>query len=684
MATVVLSAAGAAVGGMVGGSVLGLSSQVIGRAVGAAVGRAIDQKVMGSGSRVVESGRIDRFRLNGASEGTAIPQIYGRMRVPGEVIWATEFLESSETAGGGGGKWSPPEPEVREYSYSISLAIALCEGVITRVGRIWADGEEIDRASVTFRTYHGTRDQAPDPKIAAVQGTDATPAFRGVAYVVFEDLELRQFGNRVPQFTFEVIRPPQATALDAVPAGMADAVQAVALMPGSGEYALNRETIFVDRGVGDTETANEHTPSAQSNLEVALDQLEEELPRCEATSLIVSWFGDDLRVGSCSITPRAEQAADDGAVEQWTVGGQDRSQLPIVPQQDGRPVYGGTPSDASVVGSIQALKAHGQAVTFYPFVLMTQMPGNTLPDPYTGQPGQPALPWRGRITMSAAPGQPGSPEGTAQAAAEVAAFFGDAALGDFAVDGTEVAFTGSGFGYRRFILHYAHLCKAAGGVEAFCVGSELRGITWIRDEAGFPAVEALRQLARDVRAILGPDTKISYAADWSEYFGFHPQDGSGDVYFHLDPFWADEAVDFIGIDNYMPLSDWRDGRDHADAAQARSIYDLDYLRANVEGGEGYDWFYASAADRAAQVRSPITDGAYGEDWIFRYKDLRNWWVHEHLERRGGVELTEPTAWVPQSKPFWFMEYGCAAIDKGTNQPNKFLDPKSSESAIPYF
>ncbi|MGR3466655.1 MAG: baseplate megatron protein TIM-barrel domain-containing protein, partial [Shimia sp.] len=47
-------------------------------------------------------------------------------------------------------------------------------------------------------------------------------------------------------------------------------------------------------------------------------------------------------------------------------------------------------------------------------------------------------------------------------------------------------------------------------------------------------------------------------------------------------------------------------------------------------------------------------------------------------------LTEPTAWVPQSKPFWFMEYGCAAIDKGTNQPNKFLDPKSSESAIPYF
>ena len=35
------------------------------------------------------------------------------------------------------------------------------------------------------------------------------PAYRGVAYVVFEDLALGDYGNRVPQFTFEVIRPAQ-------------------------------------------------------------------------------------------------------------------------------------------------------------------------------------------------------------------------------------------------------------------------------------------------------------------------------------------------------------------------------------------------------------------------------------------------------------------------------------------
>ena len=71
-------------------------------------------------------------------------------------------------------------------------------------------------------------------------------------------------------------------------------------------------------------------------------------------------------------------------------------------------------------------------------------------------------------------------------------------------------------------------------------------------------------------------------------------------------------------------------------------------------------------------------------WIWRYKDIRSWWMNEHHERIGGVRQAAPTDWVPQSKPIWFTELGCAAIDKGTNQPNKFLDPKSSESKLPRY
>ena len=131
----------------------------------------------------------------------------------------------------------------------------------------------------------------------------------------------------------------------------------------------------------------------------------------------------------------------------------------------------------------------------------------------------------------------------------------------------------------------------------------------------------------------------------------------------------------------MPLSDWRDGEDHADAHWG-SVHDLGYLKANVAGGEGFDWYYPDPEAEAAQRRVPITDGAHGEAWVWRYKDLRGWWAHPHHDRVGGVRRAQPTAWEPQSKPIWFTELGCPAIDRGTNQPNVFLDPKSSESFLP--
>ena len=680
MATIVLSAVGMAAGASIGGSVLGLSSAIIGRAVGATLGRVLDQSLMGAGSDVVETGKVDRFRLTGASEGAPVAQVYGQMRVAGQVIWATRFKESVSTSGGGG-KGAPKKPKTTSYSYSISLAIALCEGEITRVGRIWADGVEIARDDLNLRVYKGERDQMPDPQIEAVEGSGNAPAYRGLAYVVLEDVELGQFGNRIPQFSFEVLRPSQPDQLTELARG----VQAVALIPGTGEYALATTPVHFEEGPGISRSANISTPSGKTDFATSVEALNEELPNCGSVSLVVSWFGDDLRCGNCSIQPKVEQKLFDGTPVPWSVGGLSRSAAAEVPQLDGRPVYGGTPADQSVFEALVHLGAAGKDVVYYPFILMDQLAGNGLPDPWSDATDQPTLPWRGRITLSKAPGQAGSPDGTTAAEAEVAAFFGNAAASDFTINGNSVSYGGPAeWSYRRFILHQAHLCKAAGGVTAFCIGSELRGMTRVRGTANsFPAVAALRQLAADVRQVLGAATKIGYAADWSEYFGYHPQDGSGDVFFNLDPLWADSNIDFVGIDNYMPLSDWREGTDHADAHWG-SIYDLAYLKSNILGGEGYDWFYHSPEAAAAQIRTPITDDAHAEPWVFRYKDVKSWWSKAHHERLAGVRQASPTAWVPGSKPIWFTEMGCPAVDKGTNQPNKFIDPKSSESGLPYY
>ena len=703
MATLILSAAGGALGGAVGGSVLGVSAAALGRVAGAAIGRSIDARLLGPGAGVVETGRVSRLRLTGSGEGDAIARVWGRMRVPGQVIWATEFDERvTVTGGGGGGKGTPrpARPERREISYSVSLALALCEGEITHLGRVWADGTEIAPDSLNLRLYRGTTDQLPDPRIEAVEGAGSVPAYRGTAYVVIEDLEISPFGNRVPQFTFEVCRPaqPHLPGADLDPA---HGLRAVALLPGTGEYALATTPAKMRFGPGSIGLANVATAAARPDMAVALDALTGELPGVRATSLVVAWFGDDLRAGECRIRPRVERRAHDATNMPWTAGGIARAQAGEVPRDaTGALVYGGTPADQAVIEAILALKAKGLDVMYYPFLLMEQMPGNGLPDPWSDAPDQPVLPWRGRITARVAPGRDGSPDGTTAATDEVAAFFGTARAADFSVapvapDGgdppsyggavktTPVAYSGPAeWRYRRFILHQAALCAAAGGVESFCIGSEMRGLTQIRGPGNsFPAVAQLVDLAAEVRSLLGPEVRISYAADWTEYFGY--QTGDGDRFFHLDPLWADANIDFVGIDNYMPLSDWRDGTDHADAIWG-AIHDLGYLQSNIEGGEGHDWFYPSPEARAAQRRVPITDGAYAEPWVWRVKDIRNWWGRFHHERTGGVRNPVPTAWLPESKPVRFTEMGCAAVEKGTNQPNRFLDPKSSESGLPHF
>ena len=673
MATILLAAAGASAGAGFGGTVLGLPGAGIGRAVGATVGRVIDQRRLGGGARPVETGRIDRLRLQTAGEGTAIPRIWGQMRVPGHVIWAspvTEISRSHDAGGKGSG------PKVTELTYRLSLAVALCEGPVLSVGRVWADGEEIDPAELNLRVYHGSEGQLPDPVIAAHEG-EAAPAYRGVAYVVIEELALERWGNRVPQLSFEVTRGVKGAA------SLAENVEAVALIPGTGEYALATEDVAIDLGLGETRILNRNTQMGGTDFQVTLATLGRELPKAKSVSVVVSWFGDDLRVNACKVQPKVEQRDNDGAEMPWRAGGIARADAGLIAQKDGRPIYGGTPADASVVQALRAIRASGRHAVFYPFILMEQLAGNGRADPWTGADDQPVMPWRGRITTSVSAGRAGSPDGTAQAETEVATFFGAARASDFRVEAGTIRYSGpTEWSYRRFILHYAHLCAMAGGIDAFLIGSEMIGLTQIRGAAGrYPAVQALRVLAADVRGILGPDVRIGYAADWSEYFGHHP--GGAEARFHLDPLWGDANIDFVGIDNYMPLSDWRDGEAHLDAHWG-DIRNPDYLRANVCGGEGYDWYYKSDDDREAQARTPITDGQ-AEPWIWRYKDLRGWWSNWHYDRdENGQRIDKATAWVPGSKPIWFTEYGCAALDKATNQPNKFLDAMSSESMLPHY
>jgi hypothetical protein len=192
MATLVLTAVGGAVAGP------------IGAALGAAVGGAVDRSVLFR-PKGRQGPRLTDLQVQTSSYGTPIARVFGTMRVAGQVIWSTDLIEHASTSGGGKGG-----PSTTNYAYSASFAVLLSARAIRGVKRIWADGTLLRGAAgdfkvpVRFRLHLGDEAQAADPLIASAEELPKTPACRGQAYAVFEDLPLADYGNRIPSLTFEV------------------------------------------------------------------------------------------------------------------------------------------------------------------------------------------------------------------------------------------------------------------------------------------------------------------------------------------------------------------------------------------------------------------------------------------------------------------------------------------------
>ncbi|MEM6382497.1 MAG: glycoside hydrolase/phage tail family protein [Pseudomonadota bacterium] len=670
MATLLLGSLGGAIGGVFGGPI----GAVLGKAIGSTLGNVVDHQLFGEDIRR-EGPRLKNLDVQTSTEGAGIPIVYGRARLSGQMIWATRYEEEvTTTSKSTGGKGGGPKVKTTTYSYYANFAIGLCEGTIGRVTRVWADGKPLDLENIVMRVHDGRDDQAADPLIESKEGS--TPAYRGLAYAVFERMPLEAFGNRIPQLAFEVVRPIGA---------LEPLVKAVTIIPGATAFGYDPEPVSQKISRSETVAENNHNPYARSDWEASLDDLQSLCPNLERVALIVAWFGDSLDAATCTVTPRIEDRTRK-LTKKWSVAGVKATSALEVSRHEERAAYGSTPDDASVLAAIADLRARGLKVTLMPFIMMDVPEDNVLIDPYTGSVGQKAYPWRGEITVSPAPGLGGTPDGTSLTQPMIDAFVGNVTASDFAVASGSVSYNGpSEWSFSRFILHMAALAKAAEGVDAFVMGSEMRGITTVRDAPGsYPFVDRLVGLAGEVRQLIGAETVLTYGADWSEYSNHQPNDGSGDLHFHLDPLWSSPEIDVIGIDQYQPITDWRYESGHLDAGLGASASDPAVIKAGLSGGENADWYYASDADREAQVRTPITDGAYGEPWVYKSKDLVSWWSNAHHNRVAGVRETQPTGWVPMSKPLWLTEFGAPATDLAGNRPSAFPSDKPSADALPPF
>lgn len=212
--------------------------------IGAMIGGYIDQNYLFKPDPI-EGPRLTDLSVTISSYGTSIPLVYGaENRVSGNIIWTTGLLETAtkRKAGGKGGGGTT----VKEYSYRASLAIALGEGPMTNLSRIWADGKLLLDLTVNspptkvegspgnfwlvtqesivadlgffapFVTlthpsavsevyfYRGSFDHVPNPVMESYLGVGNTPAYRGTCYVVLKDLQLADYGNRIPNLEFEI------------------------------------------------------------------------------------------------------------------------------------------------------------------------------------------------------------------------------------------------------------------------------------------------------------------------------------------------------------------------------------------------------------------------------------------------------------------------------------------------
>lgn len=227
---------GSSVGQVLGGVAGGIVGFVVGGPVGALQGFSIGYSLGGvidppKGPNV-EGPRLEDRRVISSAYGEPIPLLYGPdNRISGNMIWSTELIETEneeESGGKGGGTSSSTS-----YTYSVSYDVAISGRPGRQIRRIWMNGKLVfDIANAdgspplpaydavngilytkamgthaVFDELHfwpGTTTQIPDPMIEAIEGVGNVPAYRGIVHVSFKNLQLADFGNRIPNTEFEL------------------------------------------------------------------------------------------------------------------------------------------------------------------------------------------------------------------------------------------------------------------------------------------------------------------------------------------------------------------------------------------------------------------------------------------------------------------------------------------------
>ena len=164
---------------------------------------------MGGKSSTITSAeeRILSLQVQQSSQGLTLPVIYGRTRVAGNLVWYGDFVtieHKTTTRQGGKGGGGVTQEDIK-YTYEAAVMLALCEGEIQGVGRIWREKEKFDSlAQLRLTLMRGGDEQPLWTHLAQAKHQDQALNYSGTAYLCSPNYELTK-SAQIYQHNFEVI-----------------------------------------------------------------------------------------------------------------------------------------------------------------------------------------------------------------------------------------------------------------------------------------------------------------------------------------------------------------------------------------------------------------------------------------------------------------------------------------------
>lgn len=230
---------------------------------------------------------IADFQINTASYGEVVPEILGTTRVSGNIIdyedfTAHEHRATTRTGKGGGSKHTDIS-----YTYTVAAAIALCEGPIAGIGKVWKDKEvyQYPNESIQLTLFNGAVAQAPWPYMTSKHPDKALP-YSGLAYMAGV-VDLGDRGS-LPQYNFEVYGKLRDTG-DGVDVNPADYIEHVLQSVGADVQIEGIENFRAYCKAADILIS---TPPAQKSAKA--QQIINDI--AEITNSLVFWSTDRLKI----------------------------------------------------------------------------------------------------------------------------------------------------------------------------------------------------------------------------------------------------------------------------------------------------------------------------------------------------------------------------------------------------